>query len=139
MRKMLIYLFLSRKLFSMKNKNIQYNPKLKELARRLRKESTKSEILLWKHLSRRQMLGYQFYRQRPIKNYIVDFLCRKLNLIIEIDGDSHNDKQESDIKRQKELEGMGYYFLRFDGYYVLNNITGALQVICDWIEERQGN
>jgi len=123
----------------MNKKNLHYNPKLKELARRLRKESTNSEILLWKHLSRRQVRGYQFNRQRPVGNYIADFLCRKLNLIIEIDGESHNDKEEYDLLRQNELEEMGYSILRFDGHYVLNNIREALLVINDWIEEREAN
>ncbi len=75
---------------------IYYNPKLKQLARNLRNHSTLSEVLLWNQLKRRQMMGYQFYRQRPIGNYIVDFFCPKLNLVIEIDGESHLDKNERD-------------------------------------------
>jgi len=65
---------------------IYYNPKLKERARELRNNSTLSEVILWKQLKSRQMHGYQFMRQKPIDNYIVDFFCSKLNLIIEIDG-----------------------------------------------------
>ncbi len=65
---------------------IRYNPKLKALARELRKNSTLSEVLLWNHLKGGQMKGYQFMRQKPIDDYIVDFYCSKLTLIIEIDG-----------------------------------------------------
>ncbi|MDP2993407.1 MAG: DUF559 domain-containing protein, partial [Deltaproteobacteria bacterium] len=75
---------------------VYYNPKLKELARRLRNSSTLSEVLLWNHLKGKQMKGYDFHRQKPIDNYIVDFFCTKLRLIIEIDGDSHLFKGEED-------------------------------------------
>jgi very-short-patch-repair endonuclease len=62
----------------MKRKIIPYNPKLKELARKLRKDMTLSEVLLWQELKSRQMMGYDFDRQRPIDNYIVDFYCKDL-------------------------------------------------------------
>ncbi len=65
---------------------IHYNPKLKDKARELRNNSTLSEILLWKKLKKKQMLGFQFYRQKPIDNYIVDFFSYTLRLVIEIDG-----------------------------------------------------
>ncbi|WKZ20402.1 MAG: DUF559 domain-containing protein [Candidatus Jettenia sp. CY-1] len=68
---------------------IYYNPKLKALSRELRKNSTLSEILLWNKLKARKMRGYQFMRQKPIDNYIADFYCSKLRLVIEIDGNSH--------------------------------------------------
>ncbi|MEA3451087.1 MAG: DUF559 domain-containing protein [Bacteroidota bacterium] len=51
-----------------------------------------------------KMLGYKFNRQKPLLNYIVDFYCKKMNLVIEVDGESHNNKYEKDLKRQKELE-----------------------------------
>ena len=59
------------------------------------------------------MKGCQFMRQKPIGNYIVDFFCSKLKLVIEIDGESHVDKVEYDNKRQQELEAMRLSFLRF--------------------------
>jgi very-short-patch-repair endonuclease len=58
---------------------IYYNPKLKERARELRNSSTLSEILLWNELKQKKILGFQFYRQRPIGNYIVDFFCYNSN------------------------------------------------------------
>ena len=75
---------------------IHYNPDLKQRSKELRKNATYSEKLLWKHLRSRQLLGYQFMRQKPIYNYIVDFYCSALKLVIEIDGITHNDKQEYD-------------------------------------------
>lgn len=84
-----------------------YNQELKPLARNLRNQSTKTEIMLWNHLKARQLKGYQFNRQKPLGNYIVDFLCKKLNLVIEIDGASHTDKTESDMKKQVYLNSIG--------------------------------
>lgn len=95
---------------------IPYNPELKELARELRKSSTLSEILLWQHLKRKQMFGYDFHRQKPVDNYIVDFFCNELMLAIEIDGRRHDFEEVyvRDIARQQKLESLGIYFLRFD-------------------------
>jgi very-short-patch-repair endonuclease len=75
----------------MRRKIIPYNPKLKEIAQKLRKQGILSEVLLWKELKGKKMMGYDFHRQKPLENYIVDFFCNELMLIIEIDGSSHND------------------------------------------------
>ena len=68
-------------------------------------------------------------RQKPIGNYIVDLYCSKLHLVIEIDGVSHNDKQRYDKKRDNELRALGLEVLHFDGYYVINNPSGTLEII----------
>ena len=73
---------------------IHYNPKLKPLARKLRKEGTFAEVLLWDQLKGRKMKGYTFTRQKPIENYIVDFFCNRLRLVIEIDGVTHENNHE---------------------------------------------
>lgn len=80
----------------MKKKIIPYNPKLKGYARELRNSSTFAEIVLWGYLKGKQMRGYDFDRQRPIDNYIVDFYCKDLQLAIEIDGESHYGKEKKD-------------------------------------------
>jgi very-short-patch-repair endonuclease len=67
-------------------KIIPYDPKLEPLAKALRKNMTLSKVLLWKKIKNRNMLGYDFDRQRPIDQYIVDFYCKDLMLAIEIDG-----------------------------------------------------
>lgn len=105
----------------MKNKIIPYNPKLKEYARELRKNSTLSEVILWKNI-KNNALGVQFHRQVPMLEYIVDFYCHELMLAIEIDGDSHLYKYEYDIKRQGELEKEGVVFLRFTDLDVKQNM-----------------
>ncbi len=119
----------------MRRKIIPYNPKLKQLARNLRNNSTLSEMLLWEYLKGKQMRGFDFHRQKPIDNYIVDFFCSELMLAIEIDGDSHDWKAEEDEKRQKRLESLGVRFLRFQDIDVKQNMDGILKVIEDWIEK----
>ncbi len=112
---------------------IYYNPKLKERARELRTNSTLAEVILWKYLKSRQLHGYQFMRQKPIDNYIVDLFCSKLSLVIEIDGDSHNHKKGYDENRQQKLEGLGLTFLRFYDREVKGNTLGVVDTINDWI------
>ena len=119
----------------MRRKIIPYNPKLKLIARKLRNQSTLSEVLLWRYLKGKQIKGYDFHRQKPIDNYIVDFYCPDLQLAIEIDGCSHDENKENyDIHRQKRLESLGVKFLRFSDYNVKHNIEAVLMRICEWIE-----
>ncbi|MCK4641880.1 MAG: endonuclease domain-containing protein [Candidatus Marinimicrobia bacterium] len=115
---------------------IYYNHKLKERARSLRKKGTKAEAWLWLCLKGRKVKGYQFTRQKPIGNYIVDFYCSKLRLAIEIDGLSHADKLEYDRKRQRAIEAQGVRFLRFFDDDVKTNLEDVVQVIADWIEKQ---
>ena len=89
---------------------------------------------MWKHLKRKQIKEYDFDRQKPINNYIVDFFCNELMLAIEIDGDSHSERKSYDQHRQNRLESIGISFLRFDGFQVINNTNCVLQFIFDWIE-----
>ena len=116
-----------------------YNKNLKPLARKLRKQGTKGEAILWKNvLKARQMKGYQFNRQFPIDNYIVDFICRKLNLIIEIDGSSHIGKSVEDYNRQKHLEDLGYIFLRFSEamvIYRIDEVVAEIDYAMECLEE----
>ena len=95
---------------------IYYNPKLKELARQLRNNSTKAEIRLWQYLKGKQMLGYDFHRQKSIDNFIADFYCFKLRLIIETDGFTHQfeDVYQKDILKENRLKELGFTVLRFD-------------------------
>ncbi len=115
--------------------NTKYNKKLKSLARHLRKDGTKGEAILWKYALRaKKMNGYQFNRQFPIGEYIVDFICRKLRLIIEVDGSTHNYRGVDDYKKQKSLEGMGFTILRFKEGQVIYRIDDVVGEIYDVIE-----
>ncbi|NBB77527.1 MAG: DUF559 domain-containing protein [Bacteroidetes bacterium] len=117
---------------------IYYNPKLKPLARKLRNNSTLSEILLWEEIKNRKIFGYKFLRQKPIGNYIVDFFCNELKLVIEIDGDSHdNENFEYDMKRQKRLESIGLTMLRFDDLEVKKDMDNVLMALEGWIKDNK--
>lgn len=112
-----------------------YNKKLKSLARQLRKEGTKGEAILWKYALRaKKMNGHQFNRQFPIGEYIVDFICRKLRLIIEIDGSTHNYRGADDYKKQRSLEKWGFTILRFTEGEVIYRIDEVVGEIYDVIE-----
>lgn len=99
---------------------------------------TLSEILIWQELKGKQMLGYDFDRQKPIDNYIVDFYCKDLKLVIEIDGQSHTHEEVvvNDKNRQEKLESFGVHFLRFDDLEVKKEIKYVLNRIYDWIIEK---
>ena len=77
-------------------------------------------------------------RQKPIDNFIVDFSCSKLRLIIEIDGASHEERFETDKSRQEQLERMGFAFLRFHDLDVKKNLDGVLERIECWLNEFEG-
>jgi len=99
---------------------------------------TKAEACLWKFaLSKKQMLGHQFRRQRPVSNYIVDFVCLPLKLIIEVDGYSHQiqENEVNDIKRQKHLEDLGFTVLRFKDEDVLKRIQEVRRIILNNLEK----
>ena len=116
---------------------IKYNPKLKLIARKLRKNSTKTEIYLWNELKNKKLIGYAFKRQKPIGNYIVDFFAPKLNLVIEIDGITHDYKIEEDKVIQEFLESLSLTVLRFSDSDVRNNLDGVIMSIKEWIEKNQ--
>jgi very-short-patch-repair endonuclease len=111
-----------------RNKVIQYNPKLKILARQQRNNSTLSEVLLWQNIKRKSY-GYEFHRQVPIDEFIVDFYCHELFFAIEIDGNTHDYHYEYDERRQTKLEGMGITFVRFSDYDVKRNINDVLKAL----------
>jgi len=109
--------------------NNYYNKDLKPLARKKRQEMTKAEVKIWNDLLRKkQCFGYRFLRQRSILNYIVDFMCPELKLIVEIDGYSHHfeDVYVNDVKRQKKIEDLGYTFIRFTDNEIMNDFNNVL-------------
>ena len=123
-----------------KENNYLYNPNLCSKARELRNFGTKSEAYLWKFVLRKKIMGYSFLRQRPILNYIADFMCPELLLIIEADGLRHYDEriQIKDSIRQKALEDAGFRVLRFEDNIITSNIsyvtTIVEQTICEILE-----
>jgi len=120
-----------------KRKIIPYNPTLKEFARKLRNSSTKAEIILWQKLKRKQMYGYDFHRQKPLGNYIVDFFCHELMLAIEVDGYSHEliEVYNKDVKKENSSNELGINVLRYSDYQVLKDTYNVLNSIEHYIIE----
>jgi very-short-patch-repair endonuclease len=123
----------------MKRKIIPYNPKLKVLARQLRNDSTKSEIRLWQHLKGKQMMGYDFHRQKPLLEYIADFYCYELELVIELDGYTHQFEEviARDEVKQRVLEEIGLTVMRFADIEVMHDINNVLRTIENYILNRE--
>ena len=119
-----------------------YNKNLQPNANRLRKEMTKAEACLWKYVLRAgKMKGYGFRRQRPVLNYIADFMCKELMLVIEVDGSIHEleEIRKNDEQRQKALEEAGFTVLRFTNNEVLTNIQWVHSCLEEWIEKKLGS
>ena len=100
-------------------------------ARKLRKNMTNQEKTLWYYLRKRFINNYRFRRQYPVGNYIVDFVCRKKNLIIELDGGQHNQNliKDLDIVRTQYLESRGFKVIRFWNNDIDTNLEGVLNEI----------
>src|SRR3954463_10302091 len=122
----------------MRRKIIPYNPKLKQLARDLRNDSTLGEVLLWKAINNKQMHGFDFHRQKPLLNYIVDFYCYELELVIEVDGLYHTwEKQDQkDIARDKDLGAYGLTVIRFTEHEARKDMQNVLRTIEQHLLER---
>jgi very-short-patch-repair endonuclease len=110
----------------MSEQKSNYNKEHKKYARELRNQSTLGESLLWQNIQDRKVHGFLFNRQYCIGDYIVDFICRKARLIIEIDGYSHYFKYEKDIERENYLKSLGYTILRFEEREVKHDIDNVL-------------
>ena len=119
----------------MSRKIIPYQPYLKELARKLRNNSTLGEILLWNELKTGKMFGYDFHRQKPLLNYIADFYCYELDLVVEIDGyyHTHEEQYKLDLSREKELAIYNLTVLRFTENDVRKDMVNVLRSIEQYI------
>jgi len=118
---------------------VYYDPQLKKLARLHRNNMTQAEAILWKRLKGNQLMGYDFHRQKPIDHFIADFYCYALRLIIEVDRYSHQFEEVAikDRIKEEKLTNLGFTILRFQDQEITNNLTGALQVIENYILDFQ--
>ena len=106
----------------------KYNHKLNNFARANRHAGNLSEALLWNEL-KHSKLGYRFTKQKPIGNYIADFYCPEKNLVIEIDGWTHDNKYEYDKSRDEFMKTQGIYVLRIADIDVKRDMNGILYLI----------
>ena len=110
---------------------LPYNRRLKTKARSLRTNPTDAELHLWYRLRRKQILGVQFYRQKPIGNYIADFYAPAAKLVVELDGAQHLELGQAkyDAQRTRDLEQEGLKVLRFDDRQALLQTESVLEAI----------
>jgi very-short-patch-repair endonuclease len=110
---------------------LHYDKNLKNSARQLRKNMTAGERALWSRLRGKQLLGVQFYRQKPIGDYIVDFYAPRANLVIEIDGSQHFESAaiKRDQQRDRCLAGLGLAVMRFNSSEVLTDTEVVVEAI----------
>ena len=118
----------------------RYNQQLKQYSRTLRTNMTDSEHMLWHQLRRKQIYGLQFYRQKPLLSYIVDFYCPAAKLVIELDGSQHfeADYINKDQNRDAALAYLGLQVLRFNNRQVLLEMPAVLEVIHEVTRSRKG-
>lgn len=119
----------------------KYNKQLTQTARTLRTHMTDAEQKLWYYLRCKQVRGLQFYRQKPLLGFIVDFYCPAAKLVVELDGSQHAETshQQKDQRREKLLEELGLLVLRFDNRQVLLEMDSVLTVINAMVMERKIN
>ena len=110
---------------------LRYNKKLQSRAWDLRKNMTDAERCLWSKLCRKQLSSFQFYRQKIIGNFIVDFYCPRARLVIEVDGGQHyhGKVMQSDKIRDETLMDFGLKVLRFSDTEVLKQIDDVVEAI----------
>ena len=115
-----------------------YNKNLKQASRDLRNNMTDAERLLWSRLRNKQILRLQFYRQKPLLNFIVDFYCPAANVVIECDGGQHftDEGLEADRVRDEALAQFGLKVLRFDNGQVIGQIDGVVEVVFEFISQK---
>ena len=106
---------------------LPYNPKLKEKARALRKAGILSEVLFWQQVKNKQFLGLDFDRQKIIGNYIVDFYCKDLGIVVEIDGVSHDYKGDYDKNREEYLKSLGLRVIHILDKDIKKNLDGVMK------------
>jgi len=110
-------------------KDLPYNPKLREKAKELRKAGNLAEVLFWKSVKNKQFLGLDFDRQKIIGNYIVDFYCKDLGFVVEIDGESHDFKGNYDEERDKYLKTFGLEVFHFKDKDIKENLDGIIKYL----------
>ena len=95
----------------------------------MRKAKNYAEVVLWKELSNKEILGFRFGRQKVIGHYMADFCCERAGIVVEVDGSSHIGREEYDKERDDYMHAMGFTILRFSDFDILHNIDYVLREI----------
>ena len=117
---------------------LRYDENLKGRARQLRKNMTDSESVLWWRVRRKQLMSIQFYRQKSIGRYVVDFFAPRVGLVVEVDGSQHmeGDQLQRDQRRDEYFAGLDFKVLRFNSREVLIETDAVVEVIFRAIKEQ---
>ena len=95
------------------------SPQIRQRAKELRQEMTPAERWLWEHIRNRRLGGFKFRRQHPVGQFVADFYCAEVRLILELDGGVHDEQQERDAVRSRDLQARGYRVLRLRNERIL--------------------
>ncbi|MGV1011842.1 MAG: endonuclease domain-containing protein [Flavobacterium sp.] len=115
--------------------NLPCSTKLKSRAKSLRKAGNYAEVVFWQHVHKGKFHKIDFDRQRIIGNFIVDFYIKTLGLIIEIDGESHNEKEDYDEKREEYLKSLGLKVFKTTNFRVLHDLGNVMKELEEFIIE----
>ena len=115
--------------------NLPENEGLSAFARKNRKAGNLAEVIFWMQVHRKMFYGLDFDRQKVIGNYIVDFYVKRLGLVVEIDGGSHNEKTEYDSQRDQYLESLGLKVFHTTDFDVLHHVSLVLNDLSNFIIE----
>ncbi|MCX6761671.1 MAG: DUF559 domain-containing protein, partial [Candidatus Moranbacteria bacterium] len=113
---------------------IKLTAKALQRSRKLRKEATPQEIILWSRIKNRQFKNLKFKRQNQVGTYIVDFICEEKKLIIELDGWQHSEQESYDTERTEYLERQGYKVIRIWNGEINSNLTGVFLKLDEYCE-----
>ena len=113
--------------------NVRYLSQLRLLSRSNRKNPTEAERKIWTEVLMKRKTGYKFLRQKPIDRFVLDFYCSELNLAVEVDGSSHNNKRGYDEARDEFLQQIGIKTIRFTNDEILNDIDGVKRKITNFV------
>ena len=109
------------------------NYQLRSRARALRKRGNLPEVIFWTHVNKKKFHSIDFDRQRIIGNYIVDFYCKALGLVVEIDGSSHNDREIYDNKREHYLHSLNLHIFRIPAPRISCDLENVLKELTQFI------
>ncbi|MBI2066745.1 MAG: DUF559 domain-containing protein [Deltaproteobacteria bacterium] len=117
---------------------LPYNKSLKYASRKLRSNMTDAELALWSRIRDGQILNIQFYRQKPIADFIVDFYAPKAQVVIELDGGQHQEENQKEVDKQRDadLSGLGLKALRFNNWQVLKETEAVVEKIYQIVERQ---
>lgn len=117
--------------------HLKYLEELRNLSRKNRNISTRTEDIVWYEILNGRKTGFKFLRQKPIHRFILDFYCKELLLAIEIDGDYHNKRKNMDVERDKFMDNLNIKTLRILNEEVLIDLENVKVKIMEFIEQRK--